>query len=202
MATSNPRYGALYKYTRALSVALEYRDRPTGLHSGRVQDLAEALGRRCGMSAGDLGILRIGAAFHDIGKIGIPDEILFKPSSFSEAEWGTMRQHPDIGANIMLAAGLSGAREVAGVIRHHHERYDGSGYPAGLAAEAIPLGARIISIVDSYDAMVATRAYHRGRDHQQVMAVLWQETGHKHDPRLMGIFAELIEGSELKAPAT
>ncbi|HET7775944.1 MAG TPA: HD domain-containing phosphohydrolase [Azospira sp.] len=201
MKTPASPYSALYKYTKSLSLALGYRDRLTGLHSERVQGLAEALGRRCGMSSEALGILRIGAMFHDIGKIGVPDHILLKTSRFDEEEWGKMRQHPEIGARIMMATGLEGAREAAQVIRQHHEHYDGGGYPSGLAGAEITLASRIISIADSYDAMASTRSYHRGREHRQIMAVLEEETGRKHDPDLMEIFSGLIEDSPLRAAA-
>jgi len=194
-------YGALYEFTQSLALALGYRDRLTGLHSARVQGLAEAMGRACGMSARELGILSIGAMFHDIGKIGVPDHILLKTSRFNDEEWGQMRQHPEIGARIMMATGLAGAREVAEVISQHHEHYGGGGYPQGLAGEGISLASRIISIVDSYDAMTATRSYHQGRDHAQVMEVLQEETGRKHDPRLMAVFSGLIEDSPLRAVA-
>lgn len=199
MEVTTPQYSALYKYTKALSVALDYRDRLTSLHSERVLGLSEAIGQRCGLSEKELGILRIGAVFHDIGKIGIPDDILFKRTRFSDTEWGRMQQHPEIGAQILMATGLDGAQEAAQVIRQHHEHYDGHGYPEGLAGEEISLCSRIISIADSYDAMAATRSYHRGRSHAEIMAILQGETGQKHDPRVMDIFSDLIEDSVLKA---
>lgn len=188
----------LRKYTRALSTALGMRDDSTLRHSDRVQGLAQQLGTRCGLDEYSLGILEVAASFHDIGKIGVRDSILMKPAKLDEDEWVEMRQHCDMGARIMDATGLEGATEAARAIRHHHEHYDGSGYPDGLAGEAIPLLSRIISIVDGYDAMAVTRAYHRGRTHDVVIDVLQRETGGKYDPRLMAMFCELIETSEYR----
>lgn len=192
-------YNTLYKYTRALSLALGYRDSMTRLHSERVRGLAEEIGIGCALSSKELGILKISASFHDIGKIGIPDPILSKPSSFDEAEWGVMKQHAEMGAQIMAATDLEGSQQAALAIRHHHEHYDGTGYPDGLAGEAIHIAARIISIADSYDAMAVTRSYHRAATHEKIMAVLARETGKKHDPELMRIFCRIIPASKFRA---
>ena len=200
MELEDHTYTVLYKFTKALSVALGYRDLMTRLHSERVHGLCDALGAACGLSSKELGILKIASSFHDIGKIGIPDHILLKPTAFDAAEWAIMKQHAEIGERIMAVTELDGSLQVAQVIRHHHEHYDGQGYPDGLAGAQIPIGARIISIADSYDAMAQTRAYHRAKTHAQIMPILQQETGIKHDPELMRIFCSLIETSALKTP--
>ncbi|HEY6897255.1 MAG TPA: HD domain-containing phosphohydrolase [Rhodocyclaceae bacterium] len=192
-------YHALFTYTKALSVALGYRDLLTSLHSQRVHDLAMALGRHCGLAAADLGALKVSASFHDIGKIGIPDRILLKPAQFDDGEWDTMKLHAEIGEKIIAATEMEGAQRAAKVIRHHHEHFDGSGYPDRLAGEAIPICARIIGIVDSYDAMAVVRAYHSARPHRAIMEILDAETGIKHDPQLMQAFKTLIEQSPLRA---
>jgi response regulator RpfG family c-di-GMP phosphodiesterase len=199
MAPEDPIYLALYTYTKALSVALGYRDSLTQLHSERVQGLCLLIGVRCGLSQQELGILKIAATFHDIGKIGIPDRVLLKPAQFDPAEWEIMKQHAAIGWEIMAATELEGSQQAALAIRHHHEHYDGQGYPDGLAGEAISIASRIISIADSYDAMAQTRSYHRSKTHAQIMPILHQETGVKHDPNLMRIFCDIIETSEFKA---
>lgn len=199
MELENPLYKALYKYTKALSVALGYRDLMTRLHSERVRVLAVALGVRYGLFGKELGCLNISASFHDIGKIGIPDRILLKPTQLDKAEWETIKQHSEIGEKIMASTELKGAPEVAQIIRHHHEHYDGQGYPDSLAGEAIPIRSRIITIVDSYDAMAVKRVYHEAMGHTEIMKILRDETGKKHDPQLMRIFCELIESSPLKA---
>ncbi|MBI4291065.1 MAG: HD domain-containing protein [Betaproteobacteria bacterium] len=192
-------YMVLYNYTKALSVALGYRDPLTRLHSERVLGLAEEIALHCGLPDQELGILRIGAAFHDVGKIGIPDAILLKASSFDETERKTMREHCAIGERIMKSTELDGCEQAAHVIRHHHEYYAGRGYPDGLAGENIPICSRIISIADSYDAMAVTRPYHRAKKHSEVMEILREEAGHKHDPQLMRVFCEIIEHSGFKA---
>ena len=190
---------ALNSYTKALSAALGYRDVSTRLHSDRVTGLSHAIGVGMGLSGSELGMLNVAASFHDVGKIGIPDAILLKPSAHSEAERIEMRRHTEIGEKIIAAMEIEGAQQAASSIRAHHENFDGSGYPDQLAGEEIPLFARIISIADSYDAMAETRVHHRARSHGEIMAILDQETGHKHDPVIMRHFSMLIAASELKA---
>jgi HD-GYP domain-containing protein (c-di-GMP phosphodiesterase class II) len=186
---------ALYKYTKGLSVALGYRDMMTRLHSERVRDLSVMIGSHCGLSDREVRALRLSSSFHDIGKIGIPDHILLKPSRFDKAEWEVMKQHSEIGEQIVLATELEGSGQAALVIRHHHEHYDGGGYPDGLSGESIPVCSRIISIADSYDAMSVTRSYHQAKSHVEIMEILRKENGKKFDPRIMDIFCELIEHS-------
>lgn len=199
MKPADSVYDVLLTYTKALLTALGYRDMATRLHSERVRNLAAALGMHCGLPGQERGILEISASFHDIGKIGIADHILLKPAQFDAAEWEVMKRHSGIGEQIMAATEFEGASEAARFIRHHHEHYDGRGYPDGLAGEAIPLVSRIISVVDSYDAMAVTRSYQRARKHEEIMDILREETGKKHDPGIMRIFAGIIESSPFKA---
>lgn len=199
MESEDPVYNALYTYTKALSVALGYRDLMTRLHSDRVRALAVALGVRHGLSRKELGSLNISASFHDIGKIGIPDYVLLKPTQLNIAEWETIKQHSEIGEKIIASTELEGAPEAARIIRHHHEHYDGQGYPDGLCGETIPLCSRIITIVDSYDAMAVRRVYHEAMGHTEIMKILRDETGKKHDPQLMRIFCEMVESSPFRA---
>jgi response regulator RpfG family c-di-GMP phosphodiesterase len=192
-------FDALLKYTKALSVALGYRDLLTRLHSERVRGLSEEIGEYCGLSNNEINALNIAASFHDIGKIGIPDHILLKSSQLDEAEWETMKQHSEIGEEIIGSTELEGSQLAALLIRHHHEHYNGMGYPDKLSGENIPISSRIISIADSYDAMAVTRSYHRARTHLEIMAILHEETGGKHDPELMRVFCKIIESSKFKA---
>lgn len=201
MESENTIYDTLRKYTQALSVALGYRDPLTQLHSERVLGLAEELGSRCGLSDEEVGILKIAASFHDIGKIGIPDPVLLKPGAYDEDDWLVMKKHPQIGAEIMLATGLDGARQAATVIQGHHEHYNGCGYPEGLCGQQIPILCRVISIADAYDAMAMTRSYHHARSHDQIMQIINRESGAKFDPEILAIFNELIESSQYKASA-
>lgn len=199
MILDNPAFAALYTYTKGLSVALGYRDRLTQLHSERVLGLSGEIGERCGLSSHELDILKIAASFHDIGKIGIPDHILLKPSQFDEDEWDHMKKHSEIGEKIMAATELEGSKEASLAIRHHHEHYDGRGYPDGLSGKNIPVSARIIAIADSYDAMAVTRSYHQAKSHPVIMSIMHKETGEKHDPELMRVFCGIIESSRYKA---
>ncbi|EMR13293.1 metal dependent phosphohydrolase [Methylophaga lonarensis MPL] len=193
-------FNSLLKYTKALSVALGYRDLSTQLHSERVQELSASIGEYCGLNRKELNTLVMAASFHDVGKIGISDNILLKPAKLDEAEWLTMKEHSEIGEKIMLSTELEGAPQVARLIRHHHEHFNGMGYPDNLAGEEIPICARIISIADSYDAMAVTRSYHRVRTHSEIMDILHEETGKKHDPELMKGFCKIIERSHHRAP--
>jgi HD-GYP domain-containing protein (c-di-GMP phosphodiesterase class II) len=189
----------LLAHAKPLALALGFRDGSTQLHSQRVMLLAEALGMWCGLSGGEMRTLRLAAAFHDIGKIGIPDSILNKASALDAAEWAVMKRHSEMGAQIIASVPLEHAAEVAMVIRQHHEYYNGKGYPEGRAGAEILICARNISISDSYDAMAEPRAYHRVRSHTAIMDTLALESGVKHDPALMRVFSERIGTSPLRA---
>jgi HD-GYP domain-containing protein (c-di-GMP phosphodiesterase class II) len=156
------------------------------------------MGLHCGLSTEELDILRIGASLHDIGKIGTPDRILLKLSQLDGTEWETMKEHSEIGEKILLATELEGSRQASLVVRHHHEHYNGQGYPDGRSGEAIPVQSRIVSIADSYDAMAVTRSYSRAKKHTEIMEVLRDEAGGKHDPQLLRVFCAVIECSEFK----
>lgn len=196
---AKPALGPIDKYAKTLLVALGYRDKMTQMHSERVEVLSVALGMACGLSGDELNTLKIGASCHDIGKIGIPDRVLLKPARLDDDEGELMHQHSDIGEKILLSAGLKGAASAARVIRHHHEHFDGSGYPDRLAGENIPIASRIVAIVDSYDAMAVTRTYHKARKHEEIVDILQMESGTKHDPELLQLFYGMIESSPLKA---
>lgn len=195
-ATTSP----LQDIARTLSVALGQRDEHTSLHSDRVVLLSAELGQHIGLSDHELELLSLAARFHDLGKIGIPDKILLKPAAFEQDEWACMKQHAVIGERIILAIEGEMTPTVARSVRHHHEHFDGSGYPDKLLGSAIPLYSRIISVTDSYDAMIASRPYHRARLHQEVMDILSSECGIKHDPDLLHAFKAVIEQSEMRAP--
>lgn len=191
---------SLQKVALSLTAALGARDQHTRQHSDRVVQLSIDLGMHIELSADELEMLALGAQFHDLGKIGIPDNVLRKPAAFEQAEWECMKQHAVIGEQIILAINGETSQEIARTVRHHHERFDGSGYPDGLRGTEIPLYSRIISLADSYDAMVETRPYHRPRGHQAVMDILIGEGGTKHDPDLLHAFRTVIEKSSMRAP--
>jgi putative nucleotidyltransferase with HDIG domain len=143
----------------ALTSALDFRDNETGGHSDRVVAYMELLLQQMNIRGDELATLRRGALLHDVGKIGVPDNVLRKPTALSESEWAVMKRHPEFGARII--AGIPFLEEVARIVRHHHERWDGMGYPDGLKGERIPLGARIFAVGDSFDAMTSDRPYRR-----------------------------------------
>lgn len=184
----------------AMAVALEQRDALTSQHCRRVARLSVSLGRRCGLTDRDLRLLEIAAAFHDVGKIGIPDDVLKKPSTFTDDDWAVMKTHAEKGQRILDAAGLRDGETLGLAIRHHHERYDGQGYPDGLAGEEIPLLSRIIAITDTYDAMATPRIYGRWRPPAEIVAVLRAEQGRQHDPYLSEMFLEMIGARRFTVP--
>jgi putative nucleotidyltransferase with HDIG domain len=183
----------------ALGNAVEAKDNYTSDHAQRLAQMAIAVAQELGMPQHDFQALRYGAILHDIGKIGVPDAILQKPSKLDADEWKIMRQHPEIGAHIL--APIPHLSHAAEIVRHHHERYDGRGYPDGLVGEAIPLGARILTVVDSYSAIMDKRAYKEARSHVEAMAELQKHAGTQFDPRVVEVFLGLLKRG-LDADAT
>ena len=184
----------------SLATALGARDLHTREHSDRVVQLSIELGKHIELSDEELEILALGARFHDLGKIGIPDNVLHKPSRFEPAEWECMKQHSVIGERIIRALACDHADEIALSVRHHHEHFDGSGYPDALSGTQIPIYSRIISLTDSYDAVAETRSYHKARKHSEIMDLLDSENGIKHDPDLLHAFNAVIEKSAMRTP--
>lgn len=175
----------------ALIKALEIRDHETEGHSRRVVQYTLALAQHLGVAEEDLVPLMRGALLHDIGKIGIPDAILRKPEPLSEPEWAVMKQHTLIGYQMLRH--IDFLSQGTPVILHHHERFDGKGYPSGLSGEAIPFGARIFSVADAYDAMTSDRPYRRGRSHEEAVAEIVRCSGTQFDPRVVQALLALPE---------
>lgn len=176
----------------ALDVALDERDRYTREHCNRLVSLAAQTGAHCGLSYDQLHTVKCAALFHDIGKIGIPDSILLKEGKLTAAEWETIKTHSVKGERIISKLEIRNGWDIANLIRHHHEYFDGNGYPDGLSGEAIPFGARIISVVDSYDAMTSSRRYARSRSHEEALAILHEEEGAKSDPYVFRQFLKVL----------
>ena len=164
-------------------------------HNGDVGRLARQLAEHLGLEGDDLDIIVRAAELHDVGKVAIPDEILHKPAALTEEEWQLMRQHTIIGERILAAS--PGLAPVAELVRASHERWDGGGYPDGLRAEEIPLGARIITVCDSFDAIVSDRPYARGRTIHEALAELERCAGDQFDPEVVAAFAELVRSGAL-----
>jgi diguanylate cyclase (GGDEF)-like protein/putative nucleotidyltransferase with HDIG domain len=178
----------------SLSATVDARDAYTAGHSRRVQQLALAIGRELGLSPAELDLLGQAALFHDIGKLAIPDAILLKPSTLSSEEWTLMQRHADEGARIIDRLGFLG--DAVPAIRHHHERWDGAGYPDALVGEEIPLGARIIHVADALDSMLTNRIYKAARPAGEALDELRRGASSQFCPRTVGALERLLEGEE------
>ena len=201
MAFGSDEHAAISSYSRVLAKALDERDGVTRRHCDRVVELSGALGRACRLEAVELRLLRLAAALHDVGKIGIPDYVLMKPTTLVGEEWEAMQSHPERGQRIVLSIGVDGVEAIGLAVRHHHENFDGGGYPDGLAGEHIPYTARMLAIADAYDAMGIPQPYQHRRSHEQIMDILDEEGGHRFDPFLLARFAAMIGHSSWKAPS-
>lgn len=182
----------LLQQRECLGVALMQRDGYTGVHGNRVEYLCRNLGFLCNLNSLERTLLRVAANLHDVGKIGIADEVLLKRGRLDATEWETMKRHSELGQATCEAMPHVHARQVGRIVRHHHEAFDGSGYPDGLRGEDIPICSRIISLADSYDAMTTARPYHAARSHEEAMEIMHGERGRKSDPVLFGYFARIM----------
>jgi putative nucleotidyltransferase with HDIG domain len=174
---------------QALSNALDVRDSETEGHSRRVVEYMELIIAQLPVAPGHLATLRRGALLHDIGKIGVPDNVLRKPAALSEAEWVVMKRHPEHGARIISQ--IPFLEDVSRIVRHHHERWDGKGYPDGIAGEAIPLGARIFAVADSFDAMTSDRPYRRAMSVKDARVEVARCRGTQFDPDVVDAFVRV-----------
>lgn len=170
----------------ALTAAIEARHLETGDHCRQLGHLGERIAKRLGLSEQERTTIRIGGYLHDIGKIGIADRILLKPGKLTDEEMAEMRRHSEIGATIVDTH--ESMRGIAQIVRHHHERWDGHGYPARLAGQNIPLGARIIAVVDSWSAMTSDRVYRDRMPEDQARAELRRCSGSQFDPLILEAF--------------
>jgi putative nucleotidyltransferase with HDIG domain len=183
---------ATYDQTLAsLISALDARDRETEGHSLRVSKLAVRLGETLGFSHEQLKVLERGSILHDIGKIGISDTILHKPGPLTAEQWKIMKRHPDIGAQIV--EGIPFLEDTIPLIRHHQERWDGSGYPDGLAGEQIPLLARLFAVVDAFDALTSNRPYRSKQSEEEALAYIHAHAGSLFDPAIVQAFEQMMK---------
>jgi len=184
--------GELHEATiETLAQALDMRDQGSGGHSRRVADMTVGIARHLGIRDGQLVQIEQGALLHDIGKLRIPDSILWKPSALTPAEWDTMRRHPEYGYEFVSKIGF--LRGAADIVLSHHERYDGSGYPRGLKGDEISLGARIFSMVDTIDAILYDRPYHRASAFPVARDEILGKAGTHFDPTLVRPTLEHLE---------
>jgi diguanylate cyclase (GGDEF)-like protein/putative nucleotidyltransferase with HDIG domain len=172
----------------ALALAIDAKDHTTQTHIRRVQAYATSLARLLGMGDNEIKGVKTAALLHDIGKLAVPEHILSKPGPLTQEEFQKIRIHPQVGAEIISAVPFP--YPVAPLILSHHERWDGKGYPQGLRAEDIPLGARILSVVDYFDALTSERPYHKAMTHEAALLLLRQESGRALDPRVVDLFIE------------
>jgi putative two-component system response regulator len=176
-----------------LVTASSFRDEETGAHIRRTGLLSEALARAAGWSLADCDRIRMAAPMHDVGKIGIPDAILHKPGRLTPEEYAIMRKHATIGAQMLEGSSSPILQFACEIAQHHHERWNGGGYPNGLRGEAIPESARILAIVDVYDAITHDRVYRRALPETEVLRILREGSGSHFDPNLLALFLSILE---------
>jgi putative nucleotidyltransferase with HDIG domain len=176
---------------QTLRYTVEAKDSYTRGHSDRVADFSVLIGKHMGLSEKDLEILRIGGLFHDIGKIGVPDKILLKEAKLTDEEYSEIKNHPSIGKQILSNASLF--QDMIPIVYHHHEKYNGTGYPAGLAGDDIPLFARIAAVADTFDAMTTKRSYRNALPLEVVRAEIEKCSGTQFDPQIAKVFLDILD---------
>jgi diguanylate cyclase (GGDEF)-like protein len=194
---AGPDKAARYRAAASLAKAVDARDTYTGRHSDRVSELAAKVAARLGLGVEQIELTRLAGRLHDLGKLAIPEEILRKPGTLSDSERLVLERHPQIGFRMLDSLGVD---PVADLVLHHHERWDGAGYPDGLSGEQIPLGARIIFVTDAYDAMTSDRIYQPKLSSSAALTELERCAGTQFDPGIVAAFAEeLGQSSSLEA---
>lgn len=176
---------------QTLRYTVEAKDTYTRGHSDRVSEFAVLIGQKMGLSEAELKTLKIGGLFHDIGKIGIPDSILLKETRLSDDEYSEIKHHPSIGAHILSNATIFA--DIIPIVKYHHERYDGRGYPENLVGENIPLLARITSVADAFDAMSSRRTYRNNLEMEVIKEEIRKNRGTQFDPKAADIFLDILE---------
>ncbi len=188
----------LHLYTstiKALAAAVEAKDPYTAGHSDRVTRYAEKIARQIGLTEEEVCRISYAAILHDIGKIGISSSILHKPGRLTPEEYQEICEHPAIGAHILSSIELLG--DIIPMVYHHHEWYNGKGYPQGLAGEEIPLGARIIAVADAFDAMTSNRPYRTGLSFEQAVAEIQRQSGIQFDPRVAQTLLAILQEEQV-----
>lgn len=186
----------LHEVVEALTIALDAKNSYMCGHSERVADIAQLLCEEMGLPREQQLKIHVGAHLHDIGKIGVPDYILDKQGKLTPAEFEQIKQHPVIGDHIV--GRIKAFHNIADIVRYHHERFDGRGYPDGLAGREIPLGARIVAVADSLDAMTTTRVYRKPVSLQEALDEIWRCQGGQFDPEIVAVCMRLRHDPKLQ----
>lgn len=189
---------ALAGISEALGTLIECRDQATGAHIAEVSRLTRTLATRLGLSHSEAHMLSVAGRLHDIGKIGVPDSVLHKTGRLTAEEWDVMCSHAVIGAEIISRIPV--LRTISPILRGHHERWDGRGYPDGLAADAIPFGARVLAVVDAYGAMTSNRPYRPAQSKAWAIEELQRNAGTQFDPAIVAVFCEILHAEEAQRP--
>lgn len=175
----------------AFNQLLDLKDLNTGVHSTRLAEWGMRVGQELGLGEAELQNLEVAALLHDLGKVGIPDSILRKPSRLDEEEYALMKKHPEYGWAVLRM--VPGFERAALDILHHHENFDGRGYPAGLKETEIPVVSRIVSVIDAFDAMVSSRPYRKGLPYEEAVRRLVEASGTQFDPLVVKCFLSLAQ---------
>jgi HD-GYP domain-containing protein (c-di-GMP phosphodiesterase class II) len=197
----------LHQFAESLGNAIDAKDPHTSMHSDEVAQISHALALTLGMAPREADIIHVAGHLHDIGKIGVPDMVLRKQEPLNTMEWQAIRKHPEAGADIIRPVKALKSLGVVDMVHHHHERYDGKGYPSKLAGMQIPVGARIIALADSLSAMLQNRPYRKARTFESAHAEIIRCSGTQFDPRVVEAFRkssatiEMIIGT-LSGPGT
>jgi len=180
----------LFASLSMVAQAIDLKDAYTGKHARDASDIAVRLARSLRLAESEVRKIRIAAILHDIGKIGVSGRIIRKPSALNSEEMYAMRQHPVIGAEIMQPVEL--LTDAAEIVRHHHEHYDGSGYPSGLEGDAIPIGSRIVLVADAFNAITTDRPYRKARSKNEALGVLREYSGKQFDPKVVAALEAIV----------
>ena len=175
---------------QTLRYTVEAKDTYTRGHSDRVSEFSVLIGKHLGLPETDLKTLQIGGLFHDIGKIGVPDSILLKEGKLTDDEYSEIKNHPTIGAHILSSATIF--KDIIPIVKHHHEKYDGNGYPGKLKGEDIPYFARIAAVADTFDAMTSKRTYRDALPLEVVISEIERCKGTQFDPKIADVFLDIL----------
>jgi HD-GYP domain-containing protein (c-di-GMP phosphodiesterase class II) len=186
---------AVLQFVETMAQALDARDKYTAGHSDRVSINSTVIAEAMRLAPEEIEIIRIGARLHDIGKIGIPDTVLQKPGKLTEDEYALIRLHPQIGKKILEK--VERLQKYLPIVELHHEDYDGGGYPYGLHGQSVPVGVRIVHVVDVFDAITSDRAYRKARSREDMVAIMSSESGQQFDPAVLAAFLDTLNKGKL-----